>query len=316
MNTSLLFSDRLNPVIDLNHHFSSLSPVLLFDARRTAQQGITAASTAPRRNIMGSFASQVSTTSSQDIARWQPTDHVIRSSLSESYTVQEAKEPYLIHSPLYPQSPLYATYGQASAMRSYSNFPFDSSLTEILSGAPYAELPSNLMNIHAGLELSSAFAVQNTNGYQRIIPHQNPTASRPTDYTEIRGPSIMRRMGSSSVRDATYSLPSDLAINTPAVVYDIHPSRCQWGDACDTVIDDLSARGIIHHLKARHFPDKHWIGHRGPCQWGHCGIEMDFLSYGKHVETVHLRRTTVTCDRCTKPYTRPDSLKRHQKRCG
>ncbi|OBZ77428.1 hypothetical protein A0H81_02359 [Grifola frondosa] len=73
--------------------------------------------------------------------------------------------------------------------------------------------------------------------------------------------------------------------------------RCLWDNHCNTVLDDLTASGIIRHLKTYHYctPENPWSDdRRGYCKLDYCQerADMNFLNYGKHVETVHLKRTS------------------------
>ncbi|KAH9939152.1 hypothetical protein B0H21DRAFT_50284 [Amylocystis lapponica] len=89
---------------------------------------------------------------------------------------------------------------------------------------------------------------------------------------------------------------------------------CRWGGKCTILLDDVSAAGIMRHLKEYHLdtPEHPWNKKsRGVCQWdSSCGREMAYASYGKHVAAVHLR-SGVQCPRCHKDVGRPGLLERH-----
>ncbi|OSX63309.1 hypothetical protein POSPLADRAFT_1045678 [Postia placenta MAD-698-R-SB12] len=82
----------------------------------------------------------------------------------------------------------------------------------------------------------------------------------------------------------------------------VHRVPCLWGGGtCSIMLDDVSAAGIMRHLRVYHLcdPDRPWDKRaRGVCEWGgDCGKEMAFASYGKHVAAVHLR-SRVQCPYC------------------
>lgn len=91
----------------------------------------------------------------------------------------------------------------------------------------------------------------------------------------------------------------------------IHRVRCRWGSTCDVMLDDLSAAGLMRHIKEYHIPEPWNKKSRGTCQWESCcGREMAYASFGKHVAVVHLRGS-VQCPYCQMDVRRPGLLERH-----
>lgn len=93
---------------------------------------------------------------------------------------------------------------------------------------------------------------------------------------------------------------------------------CMWGTACGLPISELSAIAIMRHLKQYHHAELHplCLRIRSVCQWrtsngSPCGNPLLTRNLGKHIATVHLRATTMTCPGCGWVFTRPDSLKCH-----
>lgn len=94
----------------------------------------------------------------------------------------------------------------------------------------------------------------------------------------------------------------------------IHRVPCLWGGSCPILLDDISAAGIMRHLRDFHLndPRRPWDKKaRGRCEWGNdCHKEMAYASYGKHVAAVHLRGR-VQCPYCHKDVGRTGLLDRH-----
>jgi len=94
----------------------------------------------------------------------------------------------------------------------------------------------------------------------------------------------------------------------------IHRVPCLWGGSCNILLDDVSAAGIMRHLRVYHLcdPNHPWDKKaRGVCEWGgECGKEMAYASYGKHVAAVHLR-SRVQCPYCYRDVGRSGLLDRH-----
>jgi len=96
-----------------------------------------------------------------------------------------------------------------------------------------------------------------------------------------------------------------------------HRVPCRWNNgSCNIGLDDVSAAGLIRHLKAFHFNDStnQWNNKaRGVCMWGdQCGGgEMNYENIGKHIAAVHLRSLARICTRCNRVFARPDTLSRH-----
>ncbi|KZT10454.1 uncharacterized protein LAESUDRAFT_747780 [Laetiporus sulphureus 93-53] len=108
----------------------------------------------------------------------------------------------------------------------------------------------------------------------------------------------------------TVNYPPLAAVQTGLV----HRVPCLWGGSCPILLDDISAAGIMRHLREYHLvdPDHPWDKKaRGVCQWGgECHKEMAYASYGKHVAAVHLRGS-VQCPYCYRDVGRLGLLERH-----
>ncbi|KAL6303284.1 hypothetical protein BKA93DRAFT_826770 [Sparassis latifolia] len=89
---------------------------------------------------------------------------------------------------------------------------------------------------------------------------------------------------------------------------------CRWGNDCHILLDDVSAAGLMRHIKEYHLKGPWNKKTRGTCEWDHrhhrCGREMAYASFGKHVAVVHLR-ANVKCPYCDKDVRRPGLLERH-----
>ncbi|PCH39740.1 hypothetical protein WOLCODRAFT_97746 [Wolfiporia cocos MD-104 SS10] len=95
-------------------------------------------------------------------------------------------------------------------------------------------------------------------------------------------------------------------------------AECRWGVPCGQHLIDLTAAGIVRHLKQNHFDDTTaWRESRGPCRWSlgnlPCGQEMLYAGFGKHIATVHLQSTVKQCPQCRSTFSRSDSLARHRR---
>lgn len=109
------------------------------------------------------------------------------------------------------------------------------------------------------------------------------------------------------------SLAGEAVMSAPGILDTTHRVPCLW-DNCNILLDDISAAGIMRHLKDYHLCSaaNPWNKrNRGTCRWGgNCRKEMAYASYGKHVAAVHLR-ASVQCPYCHKDIGRPGLLDRH-----
>ncbi|KAI0944870.1 hypothetical protein AcV7_001556 [Taiwanofungus camphoratus] len=112
----------------------------------------------------------------------------------------------------------------------------------------------------------------------------------------------------------SYSQPPP---RTSTLAYPPQRTPCLWdGGSCGVTLDDVSAAGIIRHLKAYHFDHvtNPWGNRkRGRCRWDtYCrSEEMNYESLGKHIAEVHLGSTAQICPYCRGRFARADTLARH-----
>ncbi|EED82633.1 predicted protein [Postia placenta Mad-698-R] len=101
-------------------------------------------------------------------------------------------------------------------------------------------------------------------------------------------------------------------------------NMCSWNGTCGHNISILPPGPglIMQHLRERHSENLPLAtGDRRDCRWcmadgSLCGKQIISRDFGKHIATVHLKSSAKICARCSRIFSRGDSLRRHLKKCG
>jgi len=99
----------------------------------------------------------------------------------------------------------------------------------------------------------------------------------------------------------------------PNLPFYYHPCRWLSGPQCDGRAPGKN-REMGEHLRVFH----HFVGHeRDPvrCEWENCGQTMQRMNVPRHIVSRHLL-AAARCRFCSKRFSRPDVVSRHERTCG